>query len=55
MEEKPEWKAAKEKNPEKDPMGQLPGQPHIEYFSTELYGGGPQHPHFPTQVGVSRV
>ncbi|KAF9509379.1 GMC oxidoreductase [Hydnum rufescens UP504] len=49
MKEKPEWKAAKEKNPEKDPMGQLPGQPHIEYFSTELYGGGPQHPHFPNE------
>ncbi|KAF9520201.1 GMC oxidoreductase [Hydnum rufescens UP504] len=47
MEDKPEWKAAKEKNPEKDPMGQLPGQPHVEYFSTELYGGGPQHSDLP--------
>jgi hypothetical protein len=54
MEDKHEWKAAKEKTPEKDPMGQLPGQPHVEYFSTELYGGGPQHSHLPTQ-GVSHV
>lgn len=30
MKEKPEWKQALEKNPGVDPMGQLPGQPHIE-------------------------
>ncbi|KAF9518484.1 GMC oxidoreductase [Hydnum rufescens UP504] len=53
MEDKPEWKAAKEKNPDKDPMGQLLGQPHIEYYSTELYAGGRQHPHLPTKADVS--
>lgn len=30
MKDKPEWKEALKKNPGVDPMGQLPGQPHIE-------------------------
>lgn len=30
MKDKPEWKEALEKNPNVDPMGQLPGQPHVE-------------------------
>jgi len=53
MEDIPEWKEAKEKNPDVDPMGQKPGQPHVEYFSTELYGGGPQHVHLPTHEDES--
>lgn len=30
LKDDPEWKAAKEKNPDVDPMGQSAGQPHIE-------------------------
>ncbi|MCJ1466557.1 hypothetical protein MMC07_005177 [Pseudocyphellaria aurata] len=34
------WKAAA-RAPGHDPMGQTPNQPHIEFFSTECYGGPP--------------
>ena len=36
MKDKPEWKAALEKNPAVDPMGQLPGQPHVECQSFQM-------------------
>ncbi|KAF8317355.1 hypothetical protein DL93DRAFT_2076961 [Clavulina sp. PMI_390] len=49
LKETPEYKEAIAKNPNVDPTGQRPDQPHVEYFSTELYGGGPQHIHLPTK------
>lgn len=42
MKDKPEWKNAKTHG-NLDPIGQRPDQAHIEYFTTECYGGGPQH------------
>ncbi|GME50210.1 Glucose-methanol-choline oxidoreductase [Neofusicoccum parvum] len=33
---------------ERDPMGLLPTQPNIEWFSTECYGGPKQYDRFPT-------
>lgn len=39
----PEWNEALQESNEKDPMGAENGMPHVEYFTTECYGGGPQH------------
>ena len=44
----PEWKEALAKSGGRDPMGADKGMPHIEYFWSEVYGGGPQHADFPT-------
>jgi hypothetical protein len=33
----PIWEAAKSEQQCDDPTGQLPNQPHIEFFNTELY------------------
>ena len=43
----PEWREAKAKAGGKDPVGAEKGMPHVEYFYSELYGGGPQHVHQP--------
>lgn len=33
----PVWEAAKVEKQCSDPTGQLPDQPHVEYFNSELY------------------
>lgn len=43
----PEWREAKAKAGGKDPVGAEKGMPHVEFFYSELYGGGPQHVHQP--------
>lgn len=36
------WQEAQKKAPDgRDPMLLTPKQPHVEYWNTELYGGGP--------------
>ncbi len=37
----PVWEAEKSKQHCDDPTGQLPNQPHIEFWSTELFFGPP--------------
>ncbi len=44
----PEWVEAKRQAGGKDPVGAENGMPHVEYFYSELYGGGPQHVHQPS-------
>lgn len=43
LEDNEEWKEALKLNDGKDPMGADNGTPHVEYFWSEVYGGGPQH------------
>ena len=46
--DEPLWKEAqKEAAPGRDPMGLNSKQPHVEYFSTELYGGPKQYEDYP--------
>ncbi len=46
----PVWEAAKslhqgDDHSNYDPSGQLPNQPHVEFWTTELYFGPPQFEH----------
>jgi choline dehydrogenase-like flavoprotein len=42
------WQEAQKKAPKgRDPMRLTNKQPHVEYWNTELYGGGPQFTDFP--------
>ena len=48
LKDSPLWQEAQKKAaPGRDPMGLTSKQPHVEYFSTELYGGPKQYDDFP--------
>lgn len=46
LKDEPLWQKAKTKSG-RDPMGLTKSQPHIEFFTTELYGGPKQYDDFP--------
>jgi choline dehydrogenase-like flavoprotein len=48
LNDEPLWQQAKKDRQDgRDPMGLTPSQPHIEFFTTELYGGPKQYDQFP--------
>lgn len=48
LKDEPLWQEAQQKAaPGRDPMGLTKSQPHIEFFTTELYGGPKQYDQFP--------
>lgn len=48
LKDEPLWQEAQKKAaPGRDPMGLTPSQPHIEFFTTELYGGPKQYDKYP--------
>lgn len=49
LQDSPLWTSAATSNPHRDPMGNLPNQPQIEIWNTELYGGPKQYADFPVQ------
>lgn len=54
LEGNPLWEKAKKKAaPDRDAMGLTRGQPHIELFNAELYGGGPQFTDFPVDKNAA--
>lgn len=48
LKDEPLWQEAQKKAaPGRDPMGLTQSQPHIEFFTTELYGGPKQYDKYP--------
>lgn len=48
LKDEPLWQEAQKTAPEgRDPMGLTKSQPHIEFFTTELYGGPKQYDKYP--------
>lgn len=48
LKDEPLWQEAQKKAAEgRDPMGLTKSQPHIEFFTTELYGGPKQYENYP--------
>ena len=48
LKDEPLWQdAQKQARPGRDPMGLTKSQPHIEFFTTELYGGPKQYEDYP--------
>lgn len=48
LQDEPVWREAQKRSePGRDPMGLTKSQPHIEFFTTELYGGPKQYDQFP--------
>ena len=54
LKDEPLWQQAKTEDG-RDPMGLTKTQPHIEFFTTELYGGPKQYDQFPIGKSSSLV